>query len=123
MKQIDIVLGGRTFKVSQLAIRADANWRNSVREIVEPISELAMSAGLNAPTPERLMKLGFTSALIIDPGQVLEALLSYSPELRSEEEWIGDNAFADEALTAVLTLFFGMTSMASGAVPKLAPTT
>lgn len=122
-RQIEIKLGGRTFVVSQLAIRADANWRDSVRDMIEPLSELAISSGLNAPTPERLTRLAFTSSLFIDPGRMLDAILAYSPDLRAEQKWIEENAYAEDALTALLTLFFGAMPMASGAAPRPAATT
>lgn len=122
-RHIDIVLGGRTFAVGQLPIRADAAWRTKVKAIVEPISELAMASGVSAPTPERLVRLAFTSALIVDPGAVLDAVLEYAPSLADEREWIGEHAYADEALQALLALFFGMTATANGSAPKPPVTT
>lgn len=122
-KPIEIVLGGRTFAVSQLPIRADAKWRDSVRDLVDPIADMAIASNLASPTPDRLVKLAFGSALIVDPGRVLDAILDYSAELRAETQWIEENAYADEALTALLLLFFGTTSMASGSPAKPAETT
>lgn len=113
MKQITIQLGGRDFTVAQLPIRPDAEWRKGVKEIIEPISELMISSQIATPTPDRMVRLAFGSALIIDPQAVLDALLLYSPALEAEREWIEQNAYSDEALTALLSLFFGMTPAAT----------
>ena len=126
-RDISIVLGGKTFAVRQLPIRADADWRKTARPIVEPIGELAMTAGIANPTPEKMMRLAFTSQLFIDPAAVLNAVLAYSPELDAQREWIETNAYSDEALAALLSLFFGAApqpkTAANGAVPTPAPTT
>ena len=122
-KPIEIVLGGRTFQVAQLPIRADAKWRDSVRDLIDPIADMAIASNLATPTPDKLVKLAFGSALIVDPGRVLDALLAYSAELRAEQQWIEENAYADEALTALMLLFFGTTSMANGSPEKPLETT
>lgn len=122
---ITIVLGGRSFVVQRLTIRADATWRETVKPIVEPISEIAMAAQLSSPTPEKMARLAMTTSLFIDPLATLNAVLAYSPTLEAEREWIEDHAYADEALVALLGLFFGMgapMSMQTGAAPTRQPT-
>jgi hypothetical protein len=125
MRTIPVVLGGRTFDVVSLTLRADAMWRKSVKHMIDPIAELAVASGAGSPTPDKLTRLAFASSLFVDPGAVLDALLSYSPELAAEAEWIGEHAYADEALQALLSLFFGMTSAKSvnGAAQTPPPTT
>jgi predicted Co/Zn/Cd cation transporter (cation efflux family) len=122
---LQIVLGGRTFAVSQQPIRADGTWRRRVKPLVDPVAEMAMAAGIAKPTPDALVKLAFTSALFVDPLEVSAAVCSYAPELAAEQEWIENNAYANEALEALLTLFFGMraTPPANGAAQKLHATT
>lgn len=105
---ITVMLGGREFVVRQLPIRRDAAWRESVRPMVDPIADMAMAAGLANPTPDKLVKLAFTSALFVEPMTVLAAVCDYATELASERKWLEENAYADEALEALLTLFFGM---------------
>ena len=126
-RDIAIVLGGRTFNVQQLPIRADAEWRKTARPIVDPIGEMAMVAGIANPTPEKMTRLVFTSQLLVDPEAVLNAVLAYSPALEEQREWIELHAYSDEALTALLALFFGMAPqpkmVANGAAPTPAPTT
>ncbi|MBK8772653.1 MAG: hypothetical protein IPM06_19810 [Rhizobiales bacterium] len=123
-QHIDIVLGGRTFAVQQLTIRADAAWRKKVKEIVEPISELATGrCGGRADAGRPAQVVGQVPALIVDPGAVIDAVLDYSPTLANEREWIETNAYSDEALQALLALFFGMTAAANGSTPKLPVTT
>jgi hypothetical protein len=125
MRTIPVALGGRTFDVALLAIRADATWRKTVKPMIDPIAELAVASGAGSPTPDTLTRLAFTSSLFVDPGAVLDALLSYSPELTAESDWIENNVYADEALQALLTLFFGMapSKPASGAAPTPPMTT
>ena len=118
---ITVALGGREFVVRQLPIRRDAAWRESVRPMVDPIADMAMAAGLVSPTPDKLVKLAFTNALFIEPMTVLAAVCDYAPELASEREWLEENAYADEAMEALLTLFFGMRPIqpvANGAARK-----
>ena len=69
---------------------------------------MAIASGLATPTPDRMSKLAFTLGLFIDPIPMLDAVCAYSPALAAERDWIGDNAYADELLEALLTLFFGM---------------
>lgn len=126
-RDISIVLGGRTFNVQQLPIRADAEWRKTARPLVEPIADMATSAGIANPTPERMMRLVFTAQLLVDPEAVLNAVLAYCPALDEQRDWIEAHAYADEALTALLALFFGVAPQpkmaANGAAPTPAPTT
>lgn len=126
MRNITIVLGGKSFAVQQLTIRADAAWRETVKPIVDPIADLAMAAQLNNPTPEKMMKLAMASSLFVDPLATINAVMAYSATLEDEREWIENNAYADEALTALLSLFFGMgapMSMRTGVAPAPQPTT
>jgi hypothetical protein len=124
-RTIPVVLGGRTFDVALLPIRADATWRKTVKPMIDPIAELAVASGAGSPTPDKLTRLAFASSLFVDPGAVLDALLAYSPELTAESDWIEENAYADEALQALLSLFFGMAPVkaATGAAPKPPATT
>ena len=125
METITVVLGGKAFAVSQLAIRADAKWREIARPLVEPIAEMAMASGVANPTPERLVKLAFASALFVDPMATLNAVLAYAPALEAERDWIEEHAVAQEALAALLALFFGMgapMSTPTGAAPAAPPT-
>jgi hypothetical protein len=110
---ITVVLGGRDFTVRQLPIRRDAAWRESVKPLVDPIAEMTMAAGLANPTPDKMVRLAFASALFVEPMTVLAAVCDYAPELAAERTWLEENAFADEALQALLTLFFGMRAIQS----------
>ncbi len=121
-----VQLGGREFVVRQLPIRRDAAWRESVKPLIDPIADMAMAAGIANPTPDRLVKLAFTSALFMEPMTVLAAVCDYAPELAAERDWLEENAYADEALEALLTLFFGMRSIqpsATGATRRQPTTT
>lgn len=125
MREITVTLAGRAFAVQQLPILRAARWQETAKPLVEPIAEMAIASGLATPTPDRMSKLAFTLGLFIDPIPMLDAVCAYSPALAAERDWIGDNAYADELLEALLTLFFGMraTPPANGAPPKPSPTT
>ncbi len=110
MRTIRIILGGRTFEVPQQTLGAEVAWREMARPLVEPIGEMVVAAGVANPTPERMVKLAFTSTLFVDTGAMLEAVLAYSPMLAEERAWIEEHAYSDELLQALLALFFGMTS-------------
>jgi hypothetical protein len=125
MNSITIVLGGKSYLVQRLTIGADAAWRETAKPIVEPITEIAMAAQLANPKPEEVARLAVASSLFVDPLATLNAVLAYSPALEAEREWIENHAYADEALAALLALFFGMgapTSMQTGAAPRPQPT-
>lgn len=122
---ITIVLGGRSFVVQRLTIREDATWRETVKPIAEPIGEIAIAADLHNPTPQKMAKLAMTAALFIEPMSTLNAVLAYSPELEAEREWIETHTYTEEALAALIMLFFGMgapMSMQTGAAPTRQPT-
>lgn len=124
MKLITITLGGKTFEVRQLTIKADAVWREKAKPVIEPVAELAIAAGNVRPTPDQLTRLAFTSSLFVDPQATLDLVLAYDPALEAQREWIEGNAYSEEALQALLALFFGMSPlMKSGSGQKAAETT
>jgi hypothetical protein len=118
-RTIDVKLAGRAFTVPQATIGGEVAWRRTVQPLIEPLGEMVIAAGVGSPTPERMVKLAFTSALFIDPAAVLDALCSYSPALAEQRGWIEENAYADEVLEALLTLFFGgMSSPRAATLPR-----
>ncbi len=105
-RTISIELGGRAFTVRQLPIRADAEWREKAKPMVEPVMEIAMQTGVAIPTPDRLAKLAVVNAMLFEPLQMLDVIVAYAPEqLEPERQWIEDNAYSDEIMGAVFTLF------------------
>lgn len=127
MRTITVVLGGRPIEVPQLAIDDEVAWREMAKPLVDPIGEMVMAAGIANPTPERMVRLAFTSGLFMDLRAVLNAVLAYSPVLEDARAWIGANAYSDELMEALVALFFGVTSSKPGAAPAtngdLTPTT
>lgn len=126
-RTIEITLGDRVFAVPQQTIGAEVAWRRTVQPMVEPLGEMVMAAGVANPTPDRMVKFAFTSALFVDAGATLDALCSYSSMLAAQRGWIEEHAYSDEVLLAVLTLFFGVTPSKRAATPVAngapAPTT
>ena len=109
-RTIEVTLGGRSFAVPQQTIGAEVAWRAAVQPLIEPLGEMVMAAGVANPTPERMVKLAFTSALFVDSGAVLDGVCSYSSMLAEQRGWIEEHAYADEVLQALLALFFGVMS-------------
>ncbi len=105
-RTITIQLGGRAFTVRQLPIRADAEWRAKAKPMVEPVIEIAMQNGVPMPTPDRLAKLAVVNAMLFEPMAMLDVIVAYAPEqLGAEQQWIEENAYPDEIMSAVFTLF------------------
>lgn len=126
-RTIQVRIADRTFDVPQQTIGAEAAWRKTVQPLIEPIGEMVMASGVATPTPEKMVKLAFTSALFVDTGAVLDAVCSYSPVLADQRGWIEEYGYADEVLHALLTLFFGVMSSPAAATLRMngaaAPTT
>lgn len=106
-RTIEVTLGGRVFAVPQQTVGAEVAWRQSVQPVIEPLGEMVVAAGVANPTPERMVKLAFTSALFVDSGAILDGMCAYSPVLAEQRAWIEEHAYADEVLAALLALFFG----------------
>lgn len=124
MKIIVITLGGKAFDVRQLTIKADAAWREKAKPVIEPVAELAIAAGHVKPTPDQLTRLAFTSSLFVNPQATLDLVLAYDPALEAQREWIEENAYSEEALQALLALFFGMSPLTkNGSATRPAETT
>lgn len=126
MSTIKLLLGGRAFEVKRLTIRDDGVWRRRAKPLVDPVAELAMAAGIANPTPDKMVRLAFTSALFIDPQETLDVVLAYGAELDGEREWIETHAYPEDALQALFTLFFGIQALPSktnGAAPTQRETT
>lgn len=117
MRTIKIVLGGQTFDVPQLPIDDEVAWRELAKPLVEPLGEMVIAAGIANPTPERMVKLAFTSGLFMDLRAVLNTVLAYSPVLADARAWIGANAYSDELTEVLVSLFFGVTSSRPVATP------
>lgn len=124
MRIIQITLAGKQFNVPQLTIKADGIWRAKAKPVIEPVAELAIAAGGVRPTPEQMTKLAFTSSLFVDPQATLDLVLAYDPTLAAQRTWIEEHAYAEEALQALLALFFGMSPLTrNGSAMPAAETT
>lgn len=111
-KEIIVTLGGRDYKVSALPIAKAKAWRES---LAVPFGELA--GALTAANTVELNALGDIAGLVRRMSGVLlgsvdlmlDLMFQYAPELEKDREWIGQNAYDEEALYAfaeVLKLAF-----------------
>jgi hypothetical protein len=101
-EQTVIKLGEREFTLKPLAITPNRKWREQYETTVKPhfdrLSELGESMGATLDVT-RAMPLVRKTLIEAEP-DVLESLLSYSPELAGQREWIENNASSDEVFQA-----------------------
>lgn len=114
MRKVTVTLGGREFEIGELPTRKNQKWREDLGEVLEPVvALLEQTPGMAIPTsvqdvqaePDSVVGLvglvrQVSGLLIGSMDQVLGLLLAYSPELKKEAEWIGDNAYDSEILSA-----------------------
>jgi hypothetical protein len=102
---VDVVLGGRTFKIEPLPLGASRAWRARFQE---PFSQL--TAALQAAPNVALSDLAGVAGLLQVAKDVLigsmelahEMLFAYAPNLAAERGWIEAHAYDDEALRALV---------------------
>lgn len=111
-KEVTVSLGGKTYAVKALPIARAKVWRE---ELAAPFGELARA--LTSATTVEIDQFGdiaalvkqFSGVLLGSVDTMLDLLFSYSDELKTDREWIEQNAYDEEALHAfseVLKLAF-----------------
>lgn len=141
MRSVTVILGGVTYTVNQLPMRAEAAWRKEVQALIEPALALMRDyEHLEFDGPADMAAfLGSLAPMLLDaPDAMLDILLGYSPELARHADRIRDTCYSDEVLAALREVAaiafplagelarFGKISAASGAngeAPKLSQTT
>lgn len=107
MREVTIKLGGRDFVVPQLTIRDEAKWRKQAEEALAPFWDAVGLMQLDISQPGDLRKMVSQVGALLDPLAALDAVCAYAPQLAAEREWIEENTYSDEALGALVQLFFG----------------
>lgn len=99
MQSIRVTLGGLTYDVQPLPIRASREWRTRLHAPLDEImNSLSGAMAIEISKVDDLITLGrnLSTTLIGSPDLLLDLLLSYSPELEKDRERIETDAFDDE---------------------------
>ena len=94
MREITITLGGREFIVPELTVRRTQEWRAKADELLDLFSAVAIPGS----DEEYLAQLqGFLNS---SQSEVQKLVFEYSSEMQDAREWILDNAYPTEIITA-----------------------
>lgn len=134
MKSETIILGGRTYQITERPTRANKAWRDQLTAVLEPVAgivEQVTGGALSLPEsveemrakPQLLTDLGgvvkrLTGLLLEGLDNVLDLTLDYSPALKADREWIEGNAYDSEILAA-FTAVLGLAYPLGGVIHQL----
>lgn len=99
MRDIIITLGGHEFTIYELTLRKSQNWRIQANEL------LTQFTGINEFTTDTEYMQNLQRFLGSSLDTVLELVFAYSPQLEAEREWILDNAYEHEIISAFRAIF------------------
>lgn len=135
MLEKTISLGGREFTLTELPRLKNAEWRAQLESKLEPLIEVISGLDkLEINAPEDVAKLvnSLRQVVIKSPDLLCALIIAYSPELQANEDWINENAYESELLSAigeVITLAYplgkvgAMARQLNGLAQKATPTT
>lgn len=98
-----VVLGGQEYQISQLPMRLNKEWRDSVGAPVLGLVQLVQDNADLELNAESLRKIvGIVKDLLLGSMDLLlDALFRYSPLLAADRERIENESYDDEAITAL----------------------
>lgn len=142
MREVTVTLGGTVYRVRQLPMRAEAEWRRLLQARLAPLLGLIANfqqIEFNTPADFAAFLQGLAPLLLDAPDLMLALLYDYSPDLRAHADAIEESAYSDEvmeALKAVMGLAYpfardlvgamraaGQAAMQSGAAKPASATT
>lgn len=99
----DVTLAGVTYRIEQLPMRANKEWRDNLGAPVMGLINLIQGFGnLELKTEDILKIVGVVKDLLLNSmDTLLNALFSYSPVLETDRERIETEAYDDEAIAAL----------------------
>lgn len=99
----DVILGGETYKVEQLPMRANKEWRDSLGAPVMQLIDLVQNFDdLELKASDLLRITDVVKSLLLGSmDTLLDALFRYSPALNADREHIEETAYDDEAIAAL----------------------
>lgn len=99
MREKTVTLGGREFVIREKPIRFTQKWREKANIFLEQFSDM------NTTQNEADYFSNLQSFLATSLDDVLELVFDYSDELKKEREWIYDNVYEIEIITAFREVF------------------
>jgi hypothetical protein len=99
-----VKLGGKTYPITQLAMRSNKEWREKLGSPVTALISLLQNIGdIKIETAADLVPLiNVVKTLALGSMDVLlDALFDYAPILRDDRERIEDESYDDEAIAAL----------------------
>lgn len=123
-KQVKVMLGGREYKISEKQMGVSGKWRDhlnksntmrifksmdgAVAELVAVADSITEGEGpdnWNDVNVNQVMKMAQLVPVLVNGlsgsiDEIIEMLFDYSPEIAGDKEWILENAFDREAVTA-----------------------
>jgi hypothetical protein len=115
VRQVTVMLAGREYVVTELPLRRNAEWRQSLSGLAEGLTMLLDAPGLQF-TPGVVAQLArqIVALLLETPAELLRLLYTYSPAIAADRERIEAEGFDSEvmaAFTEVLQLAFPFGSL------------
>jgi hypothetical protein len=125
MNNIKIVLAERTYTVKPLPIKPARAFREGLgAEFEKIVGSLKMDTSLLSD-PQRLTELvgNLRGTIINSPDLALRIICDYSPEIAADKEYIEENGFDDEVITALVEVVkllypFGVLKSMMSGLPK-----
>ena len=105
MRGTTVTLGGKTYEVQTLPIRAAREWRDKFQKPFQEIAtalsgmdNIELSSGKSVSELINVLR----ETLLHSPDTILEMLYAYSPIIAADKERIEAEAFDDEVMAALV---------------------
>lgn len=123
-----VTLGGVTYEVTQLPMKANKSWRDDLGRPVMRLIDLVQGMGDLELTAQDLGKLFAVvkDVLLGSMDLLLDALFAYSPALAEDRERIENESYDDEAIAALgvcVSLAFPLDRAVTGLIGAGLPVT
>ncbi len=115
---IDVVLGGKEYKIAPLVIKDSRGWRKKVIAMIAPLPGVTK---VDTDDMESFQAV-LTTLLVTMPDQVIELFFEYAKDLKQEEvEAVATDAEIAEAFEAVIKVAFPLAQSAPDILKRLQP--
>jgi len=115
---IEVILGGKTYKVAPLVIRDSRVWRQKITALIAPLPSIVSTKTDNVEEfGEALNQL-----LVTMPDQVLDLFFEYAKDLNKEEiESVATDAELKVAFQEVMKIAFPLAEALPAAMERMIP--
>lgn len=106
MREIKLILGEKEFTVRELPDRKNKEWRKQLEPILDGVSKLLREDNTEINSAGDLVDIMARNgrALIAQSENAADIVISYSPLLQAEREWLDENVTETEYLAALMAL-------------------